>query len=574
MSAGARPQPAMAYSKAEEGEFPVAMDTSEDTVLNLRNLNYTYTDSLTSSQGTGPPNIADITCDFAKGSRVLVAGANGSGKSTLLSIMGGKKMIPRGQCLIHGKEAFHDSSLGAEVMYCGDWWRTDFFFNISIKELIGDKIDSPRVQRLMEILQIDLSWRINSVSDGQRRRCQLLEALSVEKSVYIMDEITTDLDLFAREGLLNFLRHETEERGATIFYATHIFDRLAEWATHIIYFQKGRITRCCAMKDLHEYHELVNAGDRVPLYNLMKQWVFKNYTQPLVPSGEKLGEVAVQCPEGPVINVKGLTYAYAAGLPPVLRDIVLTVERGSRVLAVGANGASKTTLLSILGGKRMIPRGFAYILTKDPFNDTQLGKDVMYMGDWWRTKFYMNLKFKELLNPELIATPRCQYLADVLQVDFEWKINEISDGQRRRCQLLENLSLPKAVYFMDEITSDLDLYAREGVLSFLVAESEIRGATIVYCTHIFDHLENWATHLLLMSKGQVLRNCPMSEVEEYNKLIADGVSCPLYNLMRNWIYAEYEEDIKNQAHRPKVEESWDGRVPNLGLAGPFMTCSG
>merc|ERR1719272_676985 len=140
----------------------------------------------------------------------------------------------------------------------------------------------------------------------------------------------------------------------------------------------------------------------------------------------------------------------------------------------------------------------------------------------------------------LIETPRCQYLAEVLQVDFNWKINEISDGMRRRCQLLENLAPPKAVYFMDEITSDLDLFAREGVLSFLVAESEIRGATIVYCTHIFDHLEGWATHMLHMSEGSVVRACGLGEIQDYNKLIADGNPTPLYSLVRQWVYAEYD----------------------------------
>ena len=55
---------------------------------------------------------------------------------------------------------------------------------------------------------------------GMRRRCQLLECLATPRSVYLMDEITSDLDLFAREGILNFLRAETETRGATIFYCS------------------------------------------------------------------------------------------------------------------------------------------------------------------------------------------------------------------------------------------------------------------------------------------------------------------------------------------------------------------
>merc|ERR1719253_1721270 len=159
--------------------------------------------------------------------------------------MGGKKMVPRGKCKILGMDAFHETSLNTDRMYCGDWWRTDFFFNITVAELIGEKmLATTRVQQLIDIMQINVSWRINAISDGQRRRCQLLECLAEEKSVYILDEITTDLDLFAREGLLRFLRTESEEKGATIFYATHIFDHLAEWTTHILFFEKGKVERC------------------------------------------------------------------------------------------------------------------------------------------------------------------------------------------------------------------------------------------------------------------------------------------------------------------------------------------
>merc|ERR1740130_2410903 len=118
----------------------------------------------------------------------------------------------------------------------------NFFFNLGVEELIGkERLKTPRVQELIDVMQINLSWRINAISDGQRRRIQLIEALAEEKQVYVLDEITTDLDLYAREGLLKFLRKETEERGATVLYATHIFDSLADWATHFVYFSKAKM---------------------------------------------------------------------------------------------------------------------------------------------------------------------------------------------------------------------------------------------------------------------------------------------------------------------------------------------
>jgi len=181
-----------------------------------------------------------------------------------------------------------------------------------------------------------------------------------------------------------------------------------------------------------------------------------------------------------------------------------------------------------------------------------------------------------LLSDEVRTSTRCQYLANILEVDFEWKINEISDGMRRRCQLVEALSIPKSVYFMDEITSDLDIYSREGILNFLRAEADIRGATILYCTHIFDHLEGWASHILHLSMGRVLRCCPISEVTEYSQKIENGVQCPLYELVRGWVHSEYEAIKASEPAQKslKMDESLDGRIPNLGLAGPFMMMSG
>merc|ERR1711957_992739 len=140
-----------------------------------------------------------------------------------------------------------------------------------------ERLNSSRVQELIDIMQINLSWRVNAISDGQRRRCQLLECLAEEKKVYVLDEITTDLDLYAREGLLDFLKRETEEKGATVFYATHIFDSLAAWATHVVHFSKGKIVRCSDMQNLHEYQSNVANAVRCPLYSLMKEWVFKEY---------------------------------------------------------------------------------------------------------------------------------------------------------------------------------------------------------------------------------------------------------------------------------------------------------
>lgn len=58
---------------------------------------------------------------------------------------------------------------------------------------------------------------------------------------------------------------------------------------------------------------------------------------------------------------------------------------------------------------------------------------------------------------------------------------------------------------MDEITVDLDVVGRLKLLAFFKEECDLRKATIVYATHIFDGLESWVTHLAYMENGRFVK---------------------------------------------------------------------
>ncbi len=40
---------------------------------------------------------------------------------------------------------------------------------------------------------------------------------------------------------MTFLRDECEQRGACVVYATHIFDGLESWPTHVAYVARGKL---------------------------------------------------------------------------------------------------------------------------------------------------------------------------------------------------------------------------------------------------------------------------------------------------------------------------------------------
>eukprot|EP00455_Lapot_gusevi_P022928 TRINITY_DN2386_c0_g2_i2.p1 TRINITY_DN2386_c0_g2~~TRINITY_DN2386_c0_g2_i2.p1 ORF type:complete len:193 (+),score=22.81 TRINITY_DN2386_c0_g2_i2:153-731(+) len=128
-----------------------------------------------------------------------------------------------------------------------------------------------RREYLYQLLDVDPNWRMHELSDGQRRRVQLLLGLIRPFSLLVLDEITVDLDVVPRQDFLNFLKRETEERGACVVYATHIFDGLQDWATHLAYISHGSLTRFHSMADLPELEQYSNRTS--PLMHMIADWL-------------------------------------------------------------------------------------------------------------------------------------------------------------------------------------------------------------------------------------------------------------------------------------------------------------
>lgn len=74
-----------------------------------------------------------------------------------------------------------------------------------------------------------------------------------------------------------------------------------------------------------------------------------------------------------------------SGQPPLITDMCLQLEPGSRCLLIGANGAGKTTLLKILAGKHMVARDQVTVLGAPPFHATELttSGQLSYVGGNW-----------------------------------------------------------------------------------------------------------------------------------------------------------------------------------------------
>jgi CCR4-NOT complex subunit CAF16 len=73
------------------------------------------------------------------------------------------------------------ASAGADISMQGDLSARQLIFNVP-------DVEAQRRDRLVKLLDINLSWRMHQVSDGQRRRVQICMGLLKPFTVLLLDE--------------------------------------------------------------------------------------------------------------------------------------------------------------------------------------------------------------------------------------------------------------------------------------------------------------------------------------------------------------------------------------------------
>ena len=229
----------------------------------------------------------------------------------------------------------------------------------------------------------------------------------------------------------------------------------------------------------------------------------------------------------PAIQVQRLTFVYPGTTEPVIDNLSLALPAGARCLLLGANGVGKSTLLRVIAGRHMIAPDAVRVLGRPAFSDTALAAEVAFLGGPF--PFTSDIRVAEMLaaRPGIDPARRARVI-EILDVDPAWRMHRVSDGQRRRVQLLLDLERPLRVILLDEVTAELDVLARADLLGFLREESASRGTTIVYASHVLDGLADFASHLAFLSPRRLRSFGPVGEV-----LSRSGL--PLGKLCETWM---------------------------------------
>lgn len=216
------------------------------------------------------------------------------------------------------------------------------------------------------------------------------------------------------------------------------------------------------------------------------------------------------------IEITGLNKVYAAkGKSPekiALKDINLSIPRGSIFGLLGPNGAGKSTLINILSGMVMKTSGTVTIWDTDIEQDARQAKANIGVVP-------QELNFDPFFTPSrlldlqagLYGVPEGERKTDELLrlVGLSDKANaytrSLSGGMRRRLMIAKAMVHTPPILVLDEPTAGVDVELRQQLWENVRALNK-KGVTILLTTHYLQEAEELCDRIAIIHKGQIVAN--------------------------------------------------------------------
>lgn len=218
-------------------------------------------DSVALRHADGTQALDGVSLEVPAGQFCVVLGASGAGKSTLLRTVNGlarptagavrvlgTPVAPRNLArlrprigMIHQQFNLVARATVAQNVLCGalpamPLWRMlpGLFTDAARRKACG----------LIEAVGLGeehLLRRVGELSGGQQQRVGIARAFMLDPPLVLADEPVASLDPQTSHDVLDLLRRQARERGATVLCSLHQLDLAREFADRIVALRRGRV---------------------------------------------------------------------------------------------------------------------------------------------------------------------------------------------------------------------------------------------------------------------------------------------------------------------------------------------
>ena len=575
--------------------------------------------------------ISHLNFTIEEGSFVCVLGHNGSGKSTLAKLFNALQIPTEGCVIISGMDSREEANVFPIREKVGMVFQNPDNQIIAsvVEEDVGfgpENIGVPteeiwkRVADALEAVNME-AYRLkspNHLSGGQKQRVAIAGTLAMEPKTIVLDEPTAMLDPSGRAEVIRSIRELNQKKGITIILITHYMEETVD-ADRIILMDQGKLVLDGTPKEIFsKVEELKSLRMDVPLITDLahelrlsgmpiSEGILKEeelveellsiFGEDSFVEGERevaASQVSATVSEEKdketdkdfILKVENLSCIYQKGTAMesyALKDINLSIKRGSFSALIGHTGSGKSTLLQHFNGLIKPETGEISVhFRKNPALILQDKGFLFWKGkkrkvekegvlsfqeegfDFQGLRFKVGLVFQypeyqlfeETVFEDVLFGPKNQGLSleearkeaeealrsmGVEEALWQKSPFELSGGQKRRVAIAGVLAMEPELLILDEPTAGLDPAGREELFQVIAHLQERYAMTILLVSHSMDDVARYAEEVFVLNQGECIRQGSPEEVFSHKKEMEElGLGLPQ---IRAFLYSLEEKGL-------------------------------
>lgn len=216
--------------------------------MEIKEVTFAYQDGIT--------RVKDVSAKINKGEITTIIGPNGSGKSTLMSLLTNNNKPQAGHILLDGKNineykpkelaktlgVVHQYNVAPADMTVE---KLVYYGRLPYKKMFAanQSEDAEIVEWALKVtgLYERRHMLIETLSGGQQQRAWIAMALAQKTPYLLLDEPTSNLDIYYQYDILKLVKKLRDEQGLTIVMVLHDINQAIQFSDVIIAMKDGEI---------------------------------------------------------------------------------------------------------------------------------------------------------------------------------------------------------------------------------------------------------------------------------------------------------------------------------------------
>ena len=533
-----------------------------ETAVNLQNLCFNY-QAYENTDKTDTKNLSalnDISISIKKGECILLTGISGCGKTSVLRTING--LIPNyyegkllGSIEVLGEsikeKPIYDISKKVSTVFQNP--KSQFFNLDTTSEILFflENMGTPfekmhqRLNFISEFLNIKhlLDRNIFNLSGGEKQMIAIASALAADTDIIVMDEPTSNLDLYYIEKIAEVISL-LKKSGKTLIISEHRLYFLNELIDRAFLIKEGKLEKEFSQQEFLALSEQ-NRKELLLRPIIMNKNVFNrledsDYMQVQSPETIRKNkeDKNTEDTKSAHLTVENLFYRFKKEKDDFLRVQNLKMEFGKVIALTGKNGQGKSTFAQCLTGLLKAKKDSVLLNGKKINAERRLELSYMVLQDVGYQLFTESVedeialgKNKKIKPKQSAATENKEDgIPDVEAILKAMNLTELKDkhplslsgGQKQRVSIGAAISSGARIIIMDEPTSGMDYFHMKETAK-LINSIRSNQTLILIISHDFEFLSLVTDEIILMEKGAVISH------SEFTKEKAEEV----FNYLKN-----------------------------------------